>query len=229
MKAIKFLLSGVLVYFLVATIHACSAGDSVIFWESHATASGSGTGGAPIATTASGHGGGKSSGGGSVMNPVDDAQAESGSRLKARRIVADDGAKDAAGFYDSARKEPCGFVIMSDGQRHCVPLTRAIGIGNNFSDSACTVAVASSTPPTPLDCTDTLYPYDAAYVFASGMSGNCGYRFYQPIQVPEPPAVYFRTGSSCILVSKQPGLTYFIAGPEIPPSAFVAASIVTDP
>lgn len=89
-----------------------------------------------------------------------DAKADpapiSGTRLRVRYSVAKsaDGAvrKTFAGWFDSARKEPCAdpFYPMSDGSRRCIPAGMQVG---GYQDSACSkpfgVLTASTCSVTP--------------------------------------------------------------------------------
>jgi hypothetical protein len=233
MKTIKVFLSGVVVYLSVASIHACGGSDTLPPWSAGASSSigtggatGAGgtvgMGGAPVVSTSSA--GGKASGaGGSITNPVDDALADSGSRIKARWIVGDDGSKQFAGFYDSLRKEECFFYDMYDGAKHCVPFAAVTkNYAGYYLDSACTSLISA------FYVSACAVPSDYAY---SNPGSTCvaGYKIYQNGIKITPPVVYYMKGSVCTSSAPDPSYEYHLVGPEVPPSAFVAGSVITDP
>jgi len=77
-----------------------------------------------------------------LTNPVPDANAEpttSGSRLKARYYVGEDGSRQFVGWYDSQRKEECSFLSAGDGETRCLPAgAYPIGV---YSDANCTTPI----------------------------------------------------------------------------------------
>jgi hypothetical protein len=223
MKTIKVFLSGVAVYFGVASLHACSGPDSLPTWATSSVSVG--TGGAPgwasTATASTASGGGKGGAGG-MMNPVPDALAESGSRLKAQWIVGDDGSKSFAGFYDSARKETCSFILMYDGTRRCIPFGAAVSsYAGHYTDAACSNLISATYVST---CFVTpTYAYSIPGDICTG-----AYKLYQVGPKFSPPVVYYVTNGSCKQAVPDPAYEYHLISAEIPPSAFVAATISTD-
>lgn len=224
MKTIKVFFSGVAVYLSVASIHACSI-DSMPTSATSSSASG-GAGGATMIATSSSGSGGKGAGGG-MMNPVHDALAESGSRLKAQWLVGEDGSKFFAGTYDSKRKEDCVFLPMTDGKRRCAPLSSSVRLYDaalvvpEYIDPSCASRVVSFVPST---CkADPLY----AHVIADASCPT--YDFVTLVLVPTPPTVYHKIGNTCVSAPTTTKTNYYLADAHIAPSEFVAASIVTDP
>jgi hypothetical protein len=221
MKTIRVFLSGVAVYFLVAILHACGGSTPA---QVAATSSGAGgNGGAPdwaqTATTSSGKGGA-----GGLINPVPDAEAESGSRIKVQWLTGEDGSKQFAGFYDSVRSESCLYYPMSDGKRHCAPFGLAgYGLGVYYADAACAMSLAyvhvSSCP--------------ANYAYASSHENqSCGalptWRIYTLGAKVVPAMMYQKSGANCNMVNVPADYEFRVPGPEMQPSLFVAASLVTD-
>src|SRR5688572_6213959 len=137
-NAIHFLGGSFTVYALMA---ACSAGgkgggDQTASSGGAATQGSGGvntnSGGADGIAGLSDPSAGKPSGMGGIigemMDPVPDAQAESGTRLKARYYVGEDGSRQLIpGWFDTQRNEVCYFGIASDGNLRCTP-----GGGPNF-------------------------------------------------------------------------------------------------
>lgn len=58
------------------------------------------------------------------------------SRLVVREWVGDDGSRQALGWYDTQRREPCSFTLSEDGTTRCMP--QAQGSGNYYAGAACT-------------------------------------------------------------------------------------------
>jgi hypothetical protein len=91
---------------------------------------------------ACGHGAGGNDSG--IIDPVPKACADpvSGSRLKAKYRVAEDGSKEhlPGAWYDSMRGEDCVFLHASDGKERCLPVFR--GQVSYYTDPACSVPVA---------------------------------------------------------------------------------------
>lgn len=72
-----------------------------------------------------------------LVGPVPDAHADpntSGSRLKARRFIGDDGSSQFVGWHDSQLNLDCGFGKAADGAMRCLP---SASPGILFSDSSC--------------------------------------------------------------------------------------------
>jgi hypothetical protein len=65
----------------------------------------------------------------------------SGSRIKARVIVSNDGAKSFLGWFDTQRNEACSFMQAGDGKLRCQPYT--IMSFQGYLDSNCTTKIAT--------------------------------------------------------------------------------------
>jgi hypothetical protein len=81
---------------------------------------------------------------GALTGPVGDAlAAESGTRLKAERYVAADGARRwTFQWSDAARNEDCSFQLSADGKIRCLPAGASTYF---FADTACATRVANVT------------------------------------------------------------------------------------
>jgi hypothetical protein len=245
MKTIRLILGSIIVYLSVATLHACGTARSMTMGtggHASSTTSGGGSlaaggkggaGGMASSGSMAGSGGKAGSGGaggtGGIMNPVGDANAEeSGSRLKAKRLVGEDGSKQFAGWYDTSLKVDCYYSLMQDGVKHCIPFTGASVSG--FSDAACTVPLGAINVT---GCAPG-YAVQSANVTptcADLLAGGTIYHVY-PIIQPHSGPIYSKSGTTCSLAGNGPNLgsaTYYDIGPESPPSTFVAGTVVQDP
>lgn len=75
-----------------------------------------------------------------MTDPVPDAAADpntSGDRLRARYLVATDGARQFMGWRDTERDEDCAFTKTADSETRCIPSSTLYASGY-FSDSDCT-------------------------------------------------------------------------------------------
>lgn len=219
------LVGGCLVYVAMA---ACSSGAPSHSPGSTASTAIAGQGGSP-GSIREGQGGAPltsrpgstvaSTPGGSLTNPVPTAAAEplSGTRLKAKFHVGDDGAKEyLAGFwYDSERKEECSFTTAGDGAVRCLPPGQPFGY---FSDSTCKTAVAAVSST----CAAPAY---AAKATPSTCGGAAGIQIYTIGAAVTLTALYGQSGSSCYNVGTLPtGFTFYSVGAEVPATSFVAAT-----
>jgi len=226
MKTIKIFLSGVAVYLSVASIHACGGTDVLPPWAATGTTGETtGSGGAPASSASAGGHGGK---GGSVMNPIDEALAESGSRLKVQWMNGDDGSKFVAGVIDSTRNEACSFFKMTDGSTRCIPFNAASGnYAGYFADPACTMRISGRQKP---PCaTEPTYAYTYVYSVPGDVCSATGVIIFQIGSMITPATIYSMSGTTCVSSQPNANQEYRLVGPEIPPSAFVAASVTTDP
>jgi hypothetical protein len=231
-NAIHFLGGSVTVYALMA---ACSAGSKgkpgdhavstagaanhgIAMASGGVDASGDPTAGSSAVAT-SGMGGII----GEMMDPVPDAEAESGSRLKAKYYVGADGSKQFAFIWrDTERNEDCSFQRAEDGSLRCLPPAGAAP--SYFADAACTQPVtltvkqpgACGAPPAQLPT--QLYLLD-----------SCGARKrYSVAAAPVTSGVHIGSGMTCTLAAAVYYDTlafYPLTAPEaVPVSAFVAAT-----
>jgi hypothetical protein len=136
---------------------------------------------------------------------------ESGSRIKARTLVGDDGARSPAGWFDSALSVECTWRRMTnDSTTRCVP---AFAASSYFADSAC-------MQPLVLASSCSLPQHGA-------ITDGCGGVRIFPIGAPvSPPLVYFFSGT-CVNVAAPAGQFYSL-GAEMEPDAFVSATLETE-
>jgi hypothetical protein len=169
-----------------------------------------------------------------IANPVPDARAQtsSGTRLKTKSLVADDGTRQGGygGWFDSQRQEDCSLVIAADGMMRCLPLSSVASVGSYFGDSGCSmrlglqaVPAACSAPVPPKYViefvTSQCVPFYRLYAAGSAFSGQ----LYQQ-------SLGADGGINCQRSTVGlPGYALYSVGAEIAPSFFVAARIVTDP
>ncbi len=222
MKSIKVFLAGICMYFSMAMLRA-GGGNS----QSGSMSSATGEGGGVAAVDAShvaASGSGGHAGAGGMMNPVDDAEAKPGSRLKERRYVGEDGSEEFAGFYDSMRKEDCGFSVATDGKYRCMP-TRAMGL-SIFADAQCSVPVGYvSDPP----CGG--FPV-GWYFIKYDTSDPCQYKsivYSVGAELPAGTPIWGGSPMPCFSTQVSPSAKLWQVGPVVPPASFVAATIVTEP
>ncbi len=87
-----------------------------------------------------------------AQGPAGTPAVQSGGRLKARWRGADDGAREFAGWWDSALSINCDFRLSSDGVERCLPLAREDPYLRVFVDAECTQpAYAIYKPFVPCD------------------------------------------------------------------------------
>lgn len=196
MRTIRTIIGSILVYLCVATIQACGTKASMM-----------GMGGSQ------GHGGS-----GSVVAPAN--ADESGSRIEVVYQIGDDGSKIVPSYYDKSRGEYCNTYQASDGRVRCMP---APGLGGNgssalalvyFSDPGCSTIVAAryscyAAPKYVLEAigTTTCAPYYKVYAAGAALSATA--------------TVYIGNPGACAATPMATGTSYYTAGAEIQPSAFV--------
>jgi hypothetical protein len=157
-----------------------------------------------------------------MTDPVPDASAQetSGTRLKARYYVGDDGSKQFAGWYDTERKENCTFSTASDGAIRCVPAATAAAVGSYFADSACKQPLAT------VSCGAPAPKYASAY---SQSSGGC---LMGPTLAPvgahfTAATVYVGSSGSCTGIATPASTDWYQVGASIDPASFVRATEMT--
>ncbi len=146
-----------------------------------------------------------------LTDPVADAAAQSvsGSRLKARYWVGEDGSKQFAGWYDSQREEACSFQDYGDGVPRCRPSSGAFA--SYFLDSGCTVPL--------FNVYDT--ECSTAPKYGTALSG-CTTQLYQ-LAANTPSMVYVGKPGACTGTMPPAGYTYY-SGTLVSASVFVAAT-----
>lgn len=218
---IKILGGSVAVYIIVA---ACSAADSS---RPNRTAGTGGTSSTPDASNEggqSGRDGSVAADGNSILDaltdPVPDAKADpntSGSRLRARYWVGDDGSRQFIGMRDTQLDEDCFFYPASDGVTRCLPWSAIAGVTRTgaFTSSDCTTGgdVFIATCP--------------AQYGASGASdsGSCPARILYTIYSLQPYSgpLYQKSGTSCVTYTLSAGYSAY-TGTLMQATAFVGAT-----
>ena len=210
-----------------------------------------------VPQSATGDGGGSSSGSmgdgsgsGTVLDvltdPVTEAQADpnqSGTRLKVNYYAGADGSKQTYGnMHDSMRKEDCYFQTASDGTTRCFPLPTPMSY---YSDAACTLglvllsncagtlkpayvsgAILPSTYPGPAhlfplgNATTVATAYQLSVIATAPDAGVCGSAGLVYTCVPVSASTWAATTANA---------TVYAVGAEIPPSAFVQATLQAEP
>lgn len=238
----KAFISGSIVYVIMA---ACAASDGGSFGKSDTADAGyggsGGQGGADspdashgdaLADASDGKGGGAGSESDSgdswldaaidaIVDPVPDAAADDGnkdgSRLKARYYVAEDGARQFAGWFDTQRGEECSFQMASDGKRRCLPTGQLSGSGFHYADASCTQPIA----PAVSGCSS---PALAAIWEASAGCGAPSVRLYSVAAKVTGASIYYGANGTCTPMARGEA-EYFRLGSELSPSAFVTVTI----
>lgn len=232
-RVIEALGSGVVVYVIVAACAGADGGGRT-GGGGGAVATGGGAGGAAAGgggiagSPGSGATGGTSGTDASedspfdaifdaLTDPVPDAKAnESGTRLKAKRRVASDGAKQWIAWHDSQRKEDCYFQLAEDGVWRCMPSSG--GGGSYYSDAGCSQLVATfATQPVCLP----KYMYEA-----TSTSAACGpetrYKAHALGAKLSLADLYVKSGAQCTKQAVPAGYAIYATSP-VPASEFVSA------
>lgn len=155
--------------------------------------------------------------------PAGKDAAASGSRIKARWQVAEDGARQFVGFFDSELQEPCGFSVASDGVTRCLPLSP--GATRLFTDASCSSPAffnifqgcglgKYALVPLATDCAFE----QRAEIHKLGTKLDSAATYY----VSNAP-------NTCVVWNLGPNYDYFADDGLVDPSMFVAATIETDP
>jgi len=148
------------------------------------------------------------------------AGTTSGTRLRARTLVAEDGARAPNGWHDSARGVDCSFQRAADGKLRCLPLSSGTIHTQWFADASCTkpLAYVSKGCDAPTTAART-----GAYC---GGSGGSGTTLYDVSGRFNGTTVYTKTTNGCSgspVASYAESYDFFSIGAEIDASEFVAA------
>jgi hypothetical protein len=140
-----------------------------------------------------------------------------GSRLEARYLVADSGARAFQTFHDTELDADCWFQVDASDDPRCVPSIEYSGI---YSDDACTIAVLAD-----YDVGDTC-DYVGAFVGVYAAEG-CGgwdkiWRVGDRLAASAPLHALDGTGA-CVVVPRDPSYAYYGVGDELTRDAFVGA------
>lgn len=161
--------------------------------------------------------------------PIPEAQAaESGTRLKARWYVAEDGTRHwAFNWFDSERNEDCSFQPAADGVLRCLPTYPSVGA--LYSDPACTQVVVSDIncalqTGAPLALSSAVYDTQAC----GGSIARYDVRYFGAGSLVQPSELWQIGGQGCAASIVIPDARYYRLGAEIPLTRFAAAEITTD-
>ncbi len=158
-----------------------------------------------------------------LTDPVPDASADptSGTRLKAKYMKADDGARApiAGVWHDSQRNEECSFQRAADGKQRCMPTN--VTYAGFYADASCTQPFLYVTT----GCAPTKYVVDYGQTCGALNTLN-----YFPVGSQTVPAtIYYKTGGNCMSSPAISGYDYYTAGAKISPSSFVGGAVEIDP
>jgi hypothetical protein len=147
----------------------------------------------------------------------------SGTRLKARFDVGDDGARAFLGWRDSALDVVCDVAVASDGERRCLPLSSGGSV--LYSDSACTIGVLARNGA-PFSCGVPKYARSTQAITACGGEARV---YAIGVELSDPPPTWYRLDpDGCKFYGGLPG-PYYDLGTEIDPSTFARLTTMQDP
>jgi hypothetical protein len=167
------------------------------------------TGGAGGATTTSTTGAGGEGGN-------DEGAFISGSRIHARTVAGEDGARGFLGWYDSQLQTECTWRTASDGQTRCLPVAMSTTF---FADAGCTqpiVEMSCQMAPKYIEATTSQCGQPAPGIFAVG----------QPIA--DPASAFRLAGGACESTIALGNGFWFSSEGALAPSGFVAATVMTE-
>lgn len=155
-----------------------------------------------------------------ILDPVPDARAEdsapvSGSRLRARWLVADDGSKQPAGWLDTKRNEECTFMRASDGLMRCLPRGLMVS-AVYFGEATCITRVALLANST---CPANKY----VLTMAASDCGEAKYIVRPGGQIVKNQGVWQKGADGKCAPVVSGAVSVHVLGEEIPASEFVAA------
>lgn len=144
---------------------------------------------------------------------------QSGTRLRLKYRVGDDGSAVLDGVYDSDLKADCVFRVASDGVTRCVPV--AVLPVAYYTDTACTVAIA----PAASDC--------AAPAFAAldVPAAACAPGFVRLFTVGDKHTavtLFAKAGATCAETSVPKGYDFYLVGKEVEPKVFVGSTVAIE-
>lgn len=158
-----------------------------------------------------------------MLDPVPPANAQvSGTRIKAKWNVSEDGFREFAGRFDSQLQLECFFAPDSQGELRCLP-TAALSASSNqayFQDSGCTlplfVAAASA-------CVSA-----GVGAYGHNVVSGCAPRYSVFALTSVAPAkTWVKSAAACIEQAPNPGLRYY-TGTVVPDAMFARAQVVVD-
>lgn len=148
---------------------------------------------------------------------------ESGTRLKLRYRVADDGFVQATGWYDSELETNCYLTQLLGGGLACVPDSWG---AYYYTDAQCTEGIVDVWNG-PGAC--NLTPLDYAVTYEQGSCETGGVSSVRRIGSATTPAMlYYRAfdGTCQPQGPADPNVIYYALGEEVPLDSFVGAEIV---
>ena len=155
---------------------------------------------------------------------ADVIEARSGSRLKARFVEGECGARSLLEFYDSMLGTTCTFIPAGDGQVRCLP-TRFTPSTAEFADSECKTPVVMIGRPA-CDKPDYIFRWDISADRCSivGRIYQAGERLERTYNnwIAQRPDGRCSTLSFPAVSSDEA----YLVGPEVPPATFVRAQRV---
>lgn len=149
------------------------------------------------------------------------ADGGSGSRLKVRRLIGEDGSSTPIGFFDVKLQSECSFHPDEDGLNRCLPGSIS-GLPNiHYGDPNCTIPIAAFTPNCQIDPVYALVPID----------GTCysspHYEIHKVAgQFKNPTSWYFAEGACH--GQNAAGTSLYQLGPALDPAAFMAGEVKID-
>jgi hypothetical protein len=163
----------------------------------------------------------------SVFGPealaADDDTQQSGARLKATYLEADDGSRQFLGWRDTLREVDCSFAVAADGTWRCLP--SGADAGRFFADASCTQRLAT----VPRGCTQP-----PAFAILRDVPACVWQQSRQVFSLGPPhaaPLAYWSAGGACVPASTADLVLYdlYVVGDEVTPSSFVSATPQAEP
>jgi hypothetical protein len=172
-------------------------------------------------------------GGGGILDPVPDAKADpkSGTRLKARMLVGEDGSRQwNYGWYDSQRGENCQFMLATDGVTRCLPFggAPAAAASGPFGDTGCSQPLVTATKPSACNGNTAKAP-KSAYKLGPLCGGTYTYEMYNVGAAYEGSMVYTGSPAACVGSAVTPTVAYYYQGTLEPAASFVGATEEVEP
>ena len=147
----------------------------------------------------------------------------SGTRIKVKYVVGDDGSRQQAGLFDTQLNIACYYRTSADGLPRCLPLSELVAT-SQFSDSLCSrelfvrTLVAGCPQPPP------------SYIVESQPAACAARTRVMRVGPRITTSVFSRTAADggCAVSALSPMLEYFEAGTLVTPSTFVRGTESTE-
>jgi hypothetical protein len=139
-----------------------------------------------------------------------------GHRMAYQSIVADDGARQRIGWYDTALDTACSIGLARDGQHRCLPPATSVSfLPGLFADAGC---------HTPL----VIWSSGDPAIFLTDTDGEGGLEPGAYYHIGEPPKqVFTDDGSACVAIDVGAPTLFRTLSDEVPPPAFDAFAETT--